>query len=161
MDLACCQSSSITFPDLRPHSIFILQQHDISHLESPASQLAMSDLYLSAKEAYVLRWATLILGTIQFWDFFEKRIMRKGRERRAAAANSLNAVNAADAADAMTAADAMNAVDAMNAADAMDAMNATRAMNDAEAANVVDTTDTTSALPAQPAPNTTDGEQTV
>ena len=45
-----------------------------------------SDLYLSAKEAYVLRWASLIWGTLQFWDFFHRRVVRRIQERNAAAA---------------------------------------------------------------------------
>ena len=59
------------------------RQHDHPFTHTYTIKSNMSDFYLSAKEAYVLRWATLIWGSLQFWDFFDKRIMQRIRDRNA------------------------------------------------------------------------------
>lgn len=37
----------------------------------------MSDLYLSAEEAKVLRYATIIWGCLQWWDIIDRYVIRR------------------------------------------------------------------------------------
>ncbi len=50
------------------------------------TSFAMAELYLSQREANILRYATLVWGCLQWWDIIDRYVVKKFRGNRAPSA---------------------------------------------------------------------------
>ena len=66
-------------------SVFSLRRIESTFQPHLRHNSTMADLYLSQREATVLRYATLVWGALQWWDIIDRYVVKRILRNRAAA----------------------------------------------------------------------------